>query len=417
MNFEVWQEQQKAKVYQPKVDVPEKRRFEKNKEVSYFEPKPVIVKKKKVSNKKKAKAPKKSKFKIKSKELDTRPKKGMTIVHLSSDALKEATKIRINITNVDTTEAKNPLYFVGRKISEYTIAANLTVAYAVIKLRTLGFDGCTGDTVLGAEHISALHPEVSKQLTRLKEAARPGNIVRREHDYIFELQAEDLFFDRKLKSILVDNLVIHTYFTDLEAFSICGGLKSSLAKHLSKKFFSKVPLDRFDYRDAHMYSMKALETYGSKMLSYCLSLPPLPHSNANILKAFKLLGNLKKGNPSLSFLLPTGADTTNYERYYMVFGLKEIEFSSNREVIHLKKFKTGEVLATLNSDGTITPSNNQNFYKSQLELFMTFLNSPLEAIITFGAKTGTCAVCGKDLTTHESAIRGIGPVCAKNLGL
>lgn len=30
----------------------------------------------------------------------------------------------------------------------------------------------------------------------------------------------------------------------------------------------------------------------------------------------------------------------------------------------------------------------------------------------FGIRTGTCAVCGRELTVEESVVRGIGPVCA-----
>ena len=43
--------------------------------------------------------------------------------------------------------------------------------------------------------------------------------------------------------------------------------------------------------------------------------------------------------------------------------------------------------------------------------------SPLDSAVAYGRKTGNCAMCGRDLTKHESIERGVGPICAERFGI
>ena len=43
--------------------------------------------------------------------------------------------------------------------------------------------------------------------------------------------------------------------------------------------------------------------------------------------------------------------------------------------------------------------------------------SPLDSAVPDGRKTGNCAMCGRDLTKHESIERGVGPICAERFGI
>lgn len=43
-------------------------------------------------------------------------------------------------------------------------------------------------------------------------------------------------------------------------------------------------------------------------------------------------------------------------------------------------------------------------------------SDPMQAAIAYGRRTGSCAICGRELTNHESIDRGIGPICAENWG-
>ena len=43
--------------------------------------------------------------------------------------------------------------------------------------------------------------------------------------------------------------------------------------------------------------------------------------------------------------------------------------------------------------------------------------NPMEVAVAYGRRTGSCAVCARELTVKESIDRGIGPICADKLGL
>jgi hypothetical protein len=42
---------------------------------------------------------------------------------------------------------------------------------------------------------------------------------------------------------------------------------------------------------------------------------------------------------------------------------------------------------------------------------------PSAAAMRYGQRTGSCGVCGRELTNSESIDRGIGPICADNMGI
>ena len=48
---------------------------------------------------------------------------------------------------------------------------------------------------------------------------------------------------------------------------------------------------------------------------------------------------------------------------------------------------------------------------------LVIAKDPLEAAIVHGRKTGQCACCGRELTSHESIELGIGPICRNKWGL
>lgn len=58
------------------------------------------------------------------------------------------------------------------------------------------------------------------------------------------------------------------------------------------------------------------------------------------------------------------------------------------------------------------------FYKGQIQdMLLRVLHDPKSAMVAYGKLTGTCAVCGRPLEDAQSLARGIGPVCAKRVGL
>lgn len=48
------------------------------------------------------------------------------------------------------------------------------------------------------------------------------------------------------------------------------------------------------------------------------------------------------------------------------------------------------------------------------EALRKIAESPEQAAVRYGAQTGSCSICGRELTDPESVARGIGPICAGN---
>ncbi len=44
------------------------------------------------------------------------------------------------------------------------------------------------------------------------------------------------------------------------------------------------------------------------------------------------------------------------------------------------------------------------------------MDDPLHAAITYGRRTGNCAICGRHLDNAQSVKLGIGPICAEKFG-
>lgn len=332
--------------------------------------------------------------KIKKTKTDIKPKKLKVKKEFAKDRYSKLEDERFVFTSDE---------LIGDSLLAY--GRNFKMGVKTLMEKLLPFNkNVSPNTIIDQNILNILNPKVKENLDSVSS-------------YLFVNLKKDIFSGRTKKIILRGEFTYETYFSDLEAFSLCKGLKNTTAKKLGLKYFSPISKDDKDYYDAHMFAMSALGRYGGYMLSYCLSLPPLPFKNVNVIKAFSMLQKIDKRNPSISFLLADPYYPDDKNKYSISFGLREIGSKIDPEKIYLKSTKTNKVLAILNLNGTIKITGEQDFYRSQLNLFLTMLNNPRTAFITFGEATGVCAICGKYLTTHASSIKGIGPVCARILGI
>jgi hypothetical protein len=70
--------------------------------------------------------------------------------------------------------------------------------------------------------------------------------------------------------------------------------------------------------------------------------------------------------------------------------------------------------------GKITPAGklmvSRDCTKDQEAEVVAIGVDPMAAAIAHGKRTGSCAICGRELTNAESVERGIGPICAEKFG-
>ncbi len=77
---------------------------------------------------------------------------------------------------------------------------------------------------------------------------------------------------------------------------------------------------------------------------------------------------------------------------------------AERDGAYLGKVKGGRFLKTRDC----TPE--------QEAAIVAAASNPGAAAVAYGQRTGSCAVCGQELTAGDSLERGIGPICAKRFG-
>jgi hypothetical protein len=233
-----------------------------------------------------------------------------------------------------------------------------------------------------------------------------------EKDVIKLNESLDRFNERPQRVISKENKSIETVFSDFEAFSICLGLEDRHYKHIAREYFKNPKID-INVLEAHDIAMKALEKYGSELLSFVISLPALPFKAFDATQIFAAMD--KRSNfqdfPILRIVYKN--DSGHNEKIQIAFfafneNNKRIKHS---DVLTIKNNTTGQTLMRITRDGRVCPENNAKQIIPIIQLFHRFSKDTKSAILNYGLETGECSICGRELTDALSLKRGIGPIC------
>lgn len=216
---------------------------------------------------------------------------------------------------------------------------------------------------------------------------------------------------------------IESKFSNFQAFHICKGHKDKQYQAIYNRYLKKKETQE-DIFKAHKLAMDILKMKdGNTLVKYLLSLPELPFKAEKFKILFKALDNsIKNGNYNPSVTLKMR--NVKGENEDIEFSFLVIDNIRYKNQIRVRNKKTNFTLMEISRDGKVLPSNNiteNGLLKNVtpvLELFCTItenedgLNS---AILSYGIETGRCSMCGRELTDKVSKIKGIGPICEKNL--
>tara|TARA_X000001382_G_C3157691_1_gene175130 strand:- start:322 stop:939 length:618 start_codon:yes stop_codon:yes gene_type:complete len=86
--------------------------------------------------------------------------------------------------------------------------------------------------------------------------------------------------------------------------------------------------------------------------------------------------------------------------------------SVNAGAVYIKQL--GEYIGKV-AGGYYLPVGNVS--KDTVAEIQEICKNPMESAVAYGRRTGSCAVCARELTVKESIDRGIGPICADKLGI
>ena len=225
------------------------------------------------------------------------------------------------------------------------------------------------------------------------------------------------FSKRKVVARKQNESTYSTVFSDAEAFAICLGLEDRHARYIAREYFKKGESSSEHLIEAHTTSMMALEKYGDELLSYVISLPPLPFQAVEAKQIFSELDKRvsDKKFPALrvSFLNSSGKKEKLKFSFYTVKqnGKKVV----NRNVIVIQNKSTGKNVMKVSRNGMVLPEANSDHVLPVIQLFVRFNADTKSHIINYGLETGECSECGRELTDPVSIKRGVGPTCAQYL--
>ena len=126
-------------------------------------------------------------------------------------------------------------------------------------------------------------------------------------------------------------------------------------------------------------------------------------SNMISLDVSKILAVLDKADPAMK--------TPKIRVGDFVFS-KPAPHSKNAGSLYIKQL--GEYIGKV-TGGYYLPVGSVS--KDTVAEIQEICKNPMEVAVAYGRRTGSCAVCARELTVKESIDRGIGPICADKLGL
>lgn len=233
-------------------------------------------------------------------------------------------------------------------------------------------------------------------------------------DQLNSVQINNRFHNRIAENLSFGDKFIRSIFTDFEAFSICLGLDIPLAKRIARNYFQTGLAHDQDRFDAHQMAVAALEKYGSHILSYVLTLPPLPFKALNAIQIFDEIDNRANMQELPILRLAFENEHGVVQRLHISYYTEKIDakITKNTAILMVKNQTTGLPIMKISRNGLVLPEPNAKNIVPILELFVRFSNDVKGALLNYGLETGECAICGRKLTDSKSIQIGMGPVCS-----
>lgn len=241
---------------------------------------------------------------------------------------------------------------------------------------------------------------------------------------------------RPRRKLVFEDKEIETIFSDIEAISICGGIKNGQARQVWKNYHlnKETPADKFA---AHIYAMNTVNELGLDTVSFLIALPPFPVGIGDTSKAFALFDKIKdkKKHPCFRLVDEKGIKYSISFYYTDVIETKPIKHESRTEDSYMMWIETVKVttrtydydvlliqsdninLTKIFRDGKICPVDDATTNKPVIELLVRFFDNPQKEFVYYGTTMSRCSNCDKTIYKERSIAAAVGPVCARNLGL
>jgi hypothetical protein len=168
--------------------------------------------------------------------------------------------------------------------------------------------------------------------------------------------------------------------------------KNAFASSLKEQLLVRGALSEKQVGAAHNAMARALIAEGQKAASEALA-PSVGEGAIKIIQVFQR------------------ARANGYKRPTVRTSVFDFTFAPetgrNPGWLYVKDHDSGNYLGKIDPTGRYYGS----LAEQSLAMLMQVIENPLEAAVKFGAQTGVCSCCGRELTNKESVELGIGPIC------
>lgn len=257
------------------------------------------------------------------------------------------------------------------------------------------------------------HPynNTANSSTNFRPTAESVTQIEDSEKFVFEKN----LFPEVVSVIIYSNHTLNTYFTDHQALNLCGKMADASARRLVNDFHKNpagAERHKINYQ-LHYLANKALKFYGGPIITFLYGLRPLKFnshtaSKLRLLPQSKRLAKVPVDFPTLTF------SSEGTDKYTLVFHLQEEVKASNPNKVRVYSKTLSKQLGSIDEAGYFVRSLNDA--KPYISLFCSFINERGKFEFSSGVETGSCFVCGRELTHPDSVRYGIGPVCLQNMG-
>lgn len=192
------------------------------------------------------------------------------------------------------------------------------------------------------------------------------------------------------------------HYNNYQLAVLCRGMSESGPRALAEQYFKNNYWSAPEKKKADKYVNTAISKYGIDFLDYCLELPKKPFKIRNVKRVFRVFEKPKISNPAIRIVI--GGREVNL---YYDAKAKEINIKNEAE----------QSIGKLDKNGLVSTLKNVNNYNVTIALLLAFADDPLRQILYYGAQTGRCSFCSKELTDPISITCGYGKTCASNYDL
>jgi hypothetical protein len=215
-------------------------------------------------------------------------------------------------------------------------------------------------------------------------------------------------FENFRKHVSYQNLpIIESFFSDFEANTICSKMSSSYSRSICKQLGThKSEFEKLNYQ-IHYIANKALGIYGGKLLTFIYELRNMNFACGSSAVEIRTYLKVIPDFPILT--IDSGGAS-----FKISFFLKQTRQKSMVSDVRVFSSKTNQEIGKVDADGCVITRLED--FKPQLRLFYRSLKDRKFSIYS-GIESGTCEVCGKELTDPTSLRIGLGPICARGYGL